>query len=228
MNGKEKKRLLSALVLPIAFCPSLSPLIANQVGSHTPVLPLLNFLHSLHAKDGVYYLVSPEIVGSTTNDPHDAYIESAVVRRTLGHGYVVVYGKNEEISKRAELATEDMAIIRKTLNGSVLSSRRHGANADFSGAQLNLLSEAVYFSCHIKFINLPSSKLDIWATGDELSQKRFCVGFGMVAGMAGYRIVSREHGLDFLHVIDVKQGALITADHSHTPRLPLNQREKST
>lgn len=189
----------------------LTPLTATEAAGQNTLRPWRQFYESLRVRTGLYYVVSPEIIGSATGSTLEGdvtNIAGAVKQRMLNGKFVIVYGEDEEIGRRAELATKNMAVIRHHLPPSVTSAGAMTGEA-WGVPDINMLFTGVYSSCHLNFLNEIPRGIVVSTRGHKVNQTQLCVGFGIAAALAGYEIVPRNHGLQFQRVFAVKQGAMI-------------------
>ena len=203
MSNVMPSRKTVALILAIVL--GVAPLMAANAAE----LPYTRLYRSLHVRAGVYYLVSPEIVASVTHGSggRPGYnIDFRVKQVKLGAGYVMIYGEQETRLRRIELARENMVAIRSQLAAAVLAMPK-GRTVDQLGfPALSYLITQASSMCRINFVHEPQSQLIVLTIGQGLSYAQFCVGLGIGAALAGYRIEPTRQGLGFRRMLDVKQG----------------------
>jgi hypothetical protein len=121
-----------------------------------------------------------------------------------------------------------MAVIRKFLSTSFVDPGAPGIrNAGFAGAALYSVFDLMSYSCQMKFSSVPREG-SVWGIGEKLSLTQICVGSGIMAALAGYKILPGNDGLEFRQVLRVKQGALVNPNAGHTPPHTSGQTEEST
>ena len=230
MKFQKKKRMVITLALTITLVSNLAPAMTVNQSS---LLTWRPFLRSLHPKKGVYYLVSPEIIQMPSSLHSIGDIDGRYKQFELRADYIIIYGENEKIASRIELAKENMASIRSELAASL--KKLDPTPLTVAGV-LNLGDEYKATANGVCGLNIvvPPDRLTGAMVGDRLSEPHICIGFGIIAGMAGYRITRGEHTLELRRVIDVTQGAQIDRDPApggrHPNHMPVTgaQKQQST
>ncbi|MGA7541059.1 MAG: hypothetical protein WBW93_20055 [Steroidobacteraceae bacterium] len=231
MNCQKPKRMVFALVLAMPLASSLA---SAMTVSQNSLSPWGTFLRSLHVKKGVYYLVSPEIIETPPLASSIGDIDAKNRRLELRAGYVIIYGESEKIADRIELAKHNMALISREL---AASPAKLDPKPLMAGGILSLGDQykIANYACRLHAVNVPPSGVTGAMIGDGLSATRVCVGFGIIAGLAGYKMMPGEHALELQRVIDVMQGALIgrgrapgSRHPSHMPPVTGGQKQQPT
>ena len=206
----------AAIIFAMASHLLYEPATAASTGVATSVESLNAFYHSFEWKKGTYYVVSPEIIGGPFGW-RNGYIAVDQRRLELESGYIVLYGQSEKLAARLGLARENMKVIRSHLADSFA---KHGAEPLQVGGEFTVgkLGEADNQFCGFDILDGQSAFLAELTTGNWVSTKQLCVGFGVAAALGGYRIVPTKQGLELRHEFDVKQGAAIGGEHA--PNIP--------
>lgn len=197
----------AAIISVMASRLLFEPASAATAGAAPFVESLNAFYHSFQWKKGTYYVVSPEIIGGSFGW-RKGYIDSDPHQLELDSGYILLYGRNEKIAARLALARENMQALRSHLADSLAT---HGAEPLQVGGEFTVgkLGDADNQFCGSHILGGQSAFLTELTTGNRVSTKQLCVGFGIAAALGGYRIVPTEEGLELRQELDVKQGAAI-------------------
>jgi len=211
--------MLITLGFAIALYPLLEP--ARAAGSVAPnsksIESLTAFGHSFPSKRGVYYVVSPEVIGAPTSGPfhwNHSYIVIDRRQIELGRDYVILYGRNETLTGRLELAKENMEVIRGHLSGSFY---KHAADTIQVGGESTIgnLAKTASALCDLQVTyGRNASALTLVTSGARVSAKQLCVGLGVVAALGGYRIMPTKQGLELRREFHVEQAAAIESEHA--------------
>lgn len=210
-------RFLLAAAIIFAIAPNLPCESAGAAasGAASSAESFDAFYHSFEWKNGTYYVVSPEIVGGPFGWKN-GYIDGNQQQLELESGYIVLYGRNEKLAARQGLARENMKVIRSHLADSLSD---HDAGSLQVGGEFTVgdLSVADDQYCGFHILDGQRAFLAELTSGNGVSTKQLCVGFGIAAAFGGYRIVLTKEGLELRRQFDVKQGAAIGREHG--PRI---------
>lgn len=179
---------------------------------------LNTFFHSFARKKGVYYVVSPEVIAARKYGPFDwkdSYIDVHERQIELGSGYVIVYGQGEKLVGRLELAKENMRVIGSRLR---IPPGSHDPLQTVGETGIENLAEEANGFCGLQvFYGRRPVQIEV-TSGDSISTKQLCIGFGIAAALGGYGIVPTRQGLELRQEFAVDQGAAI---EGHTPSNPI-------
>jgi hypothetical protein len=204
-----RKGACIAVMIGVALASCVAPSMARSAVGQESLLPFARLYQSLGVKPGVYYLVSPELVTRGNRGPADFDIYRDVKQLRFGKSYVIVHGTQETLSRREKLARKNMAIIRSHLAVAPPTMPKGTTLEPMGYSDIDELVWGASYLCHIDFVDEPHSRLILPIIGKRLSYMQYCVGLGIGAALAGYRIRVINQRLTFQRVIDVVQGGAV-------------------
>ena len=192
---------LCAVLVMLSICGS-----AYAAEKLNPIAPAEIFYKPLGVKEDVYYVTSPVSIKRFKTDNHwNYYTVSKLKWVIVKDGYVAIFAENEDMSQRLELAKGNIETIESRLDASVINSNHplslNGPGPFEDGAMIAMINSM----CHLNFVSQFDKFVETALYAKNVSRVRFCAGFGLFVGLAGYRIVASERGLEFQQVVKVTQ-----------------------